>query len=54
MDSKQKKKTRNFKETVKKFVSHDKGDGFCIPIKSIVYWKKIIKDVFTMVLQLSI
>ena len=50
MDSKQKKKTRNFKE----FVSHDKGDGFCIPIKSIVYWKKIIKDVFTMVLQLSI
>ena len=29
--------SRNFKETMKKFVSHDKGGGFCILIKCIFY-----------------
>ena len=47
--------SRNFKENIKRFVAQDKAYSFMTPIKETpAYWKKLMKDVMTMIRQLEI
>ena len=47
--------SRNFEENVKRFVAQDKAYSFMNPIKETpAYWKKLMKDVMTMIRQLEI